>query len=173
MERAAHEIKTLQVQLDTAGTDVIWMVRGTRVLASIATLSLSIWLGSTHSAVSQDASGQILGAQSFKGIVAPSRSYEIAPAFDGQITKIFFVSGQYVQKGALLFTLDTTQEELELERDRARLLRAQAQLRIAELVLKNNIELRQKNVVSERQFAESAAQRDIAAAARHGGLFKS
>src|SRR5437763_9324915 len=102
--------------------------------ADVATLALSLvqWLASPHPAGSQDAGA----AQSFKGVIAPARSYEIAPAFDGQITKIAFVAGQYVPKGALLFTLDTTQEELELERDRARLLRAQAQLRVAELALR-------------------------------------
>jgi membrane fusion protein (multidrug efflux system) len=136
-------------------------MRGASVGVASVALSLVIWLASPHSAASQDAGA----AQSFKGVVAPARSYEIAPAFDGQITKIAFVAGQYVQKGALLFTLDTTQEELELERDRARLLRAQAQLRVAELALRNNTELRKKNVISERQFAESEAQRDVAAAA--------
>src|SRR5436309_7683238 len=134
-------------------------MRGASIGVASVALSLVIWLASPHSAASQDAGA----AQSFKGVVAPARSYEIAPAFDGQITKIAFVAGQYVRKGALLFTLDTTQEELELERDRARLLRAQAQLRVAELALRNNTELRKKNVISERQFAESEAQRDVAA----------
>jgi RND family efflux transporter MFP subunit len=144
---------------------MIWSVRDTRVFASAMALTVVLWLGSTHSTSSQDRSEGISGAQSFKGIVAPARSYEIAPAFDGQVKKIHFVAGRYVEKGALLFELDTTKEELELERDRARLLRAEAQLRIAELVLRNNTELRKKNIVSERQFAESEAQRDIAAAA--------
>jgi RND family efflux transporter MFP subunit len=141
------------------------MLRIARVSASIIALCVVSWLGSAHPASSQDRSEGASGANSFKGIVAPARSYAIAPPFDGQVTKIHFVPGQYVEKGALLFTLDTAQEELELERDQARLLRAEAQLRIAEFVLKNNSELRKKNVVSERQFAESETQRDIAAAA--------
>src|SRR5262245_36066161 len=77
----------------------------------------------------------------FKGRVAPARSYDIAPPFGGQIIKIHFVPGQYVEKGALLFTMDATQEELELERDQALLAKAEAQLRIAELVFNNNAEL--------------------------------
>lgn len=100
----------------------------------------------------------------FKGIVAPARSYDIAPPFDGQVLKIHFVPGQFVQKGELLFTLDTTKEDLELERDKAILLRAEAELRIAELAFKNNVELRKKNVVSERQYLESEAKKDIASA---------
>jgi RND family efflux transporter MFP subunit len=103
-------------------------------------------------------------AKEFKGIVAPARSYDIAPPFDGQVIKIHFVPGQFVKKGELLFTLDTTKEDLELERDQAMLQRVEAELRIAELALRNNAELRKKNVVSERQYLESEAKRDIAAA---------
>ena len=44
-------------------------------------------------------------------------------------------------------------------------MRAEAQLRIAELALRNNAALRKKNVVSERQYLEAEAQRDIASAA--------
>jgi RND family efflux transporter MFP subunit len=101
---------------------------------------------------------------SFKGIVAPARSYDISPPVDGQVIKIHFVPGQFVEKGALLFTLDATKEELELDRDRARLLRAEAKLRVAEVILKSNTELRKKNVISERQFVELEASRDVAAA---------
>lgn len=126
-------------------------------------IALACWLGGAPPAAAEDrGEGH---SQGFKGIVAPARSYEIAPPSDGQLLKLYFVAGQYVEKGALLFALNTSKEELELERDKARLLRAEAQLRIAELILKNNTELRAKNIVSERQFAEAEAQRDIALAA--------
>jgi RND family efflux transporter MFP subunit len=101
----------------------------------------------------------------FKGIVAPARSYDIAPPFDGQVIEIHFKPGEYVEKGKLLFTLDTTKEELELERDKAQLLRADAQLRIADVTLNKNKELCKRNVVSELHCLELEAQRDIAAAA--------
>lgn len=104
------------------------------------------------------------GQPTFKGIVAPARSYDIAPPFDGQIIKIHFVPGEGVEKGALLFTMDTTKEELELERDKAILAKAEAELRISEVLLKNSSELRKKDVVSERQYLEAEAKRDIAAA---------
>jgi len=134
-------------------------------MSSVAiALSSVALLASAHPVTAQDP-GATAGAQVFKGIVAPAHSYAIAAPFDGQITTIHFVAGQYVEKGVLLFTFDTTKEELELERDQARLLRTEAQLRMAELVLKSNTELRKKNVISERQFAESEAQRDIAMAA--------
>jgi membrane fusion protein (multidrug efflux system) len=141
------------------------MLRSLPMSKLAISLSVVSWLVTAYPAASQDRSDESSSTQTFKGIVAPARAYEIAPPFDGQVTKIHFVAGQYVEKGTLLFSLNTTKEELELERDNARLLRAEAQLRIAEVVLRNNTELRKKNIVSERQFAESEAQRDIAMAA--------
>src|SRR5262245_42290050 len=126
-------------------------------VCAIAIAALSALLAATPAA-SQEASPD------FKGLVAPARSYDIAPPFDGQVIKIHFVPGQFVEKGALLFTMDTTKEELDLERDQVVLAKTEAQLRIAEIILKNNTELRRKNVVAERQYLESEAQRDIAAA---------
>ena len=60
-----------------------------------------------------------IGASRFKGIVAPARSYDIAPPVDAQVIEIHFKPGEYVEKGKLLFTLDSKKEELELERDKA------------------------------------------------------
>jgi membrane fusion protein (multidrug efflux system) len=134
----------------------------------LSALSVALWIGAIVSitslkpAFAQDRSENTSGT--FKGIVAPARSYDIAPPVDGQVIKIHFVPGQFVEKGALLFTLDTTKEEIELDRDRARLLRAEAKFRVAEVILKSNKELRKKNVISERQFVELEASRDVAAA---------
>lgn len=138
------------------------MLRTPRISDLAIALMLVVWLG--HPAAAQDRN-EGAGTPGFKGIVAPARAYEIAPPFDGQVIKFHFVAGQYVEKGVLLYTLNAAKEELELERDKARLLRAESQLRIAELILRNSTELREKNIVSARQFAEAEAQRDIALAA--------
>src|SRR5262245_39552924 len=138
------------------------MMTNGRVFSLAIALPIIVITSNPNPALSQTNTGAPT-APSFKGIVAPARSYDIAPFFDGQVIKIHFVPGEFVEKGAL-FTLDTTKENLELERDQARLLRAEAQLRIAEQVFKNNAELRKKNVASERQYLEAEAQRDIAAA---------
>jgi RND family efflux transporter MFP subunit len=126
-------------------------------------LPLILLTAHLHPAFSQ-ADGSAPVEQTFKGIVAPALSYDIPPPPDGHIVKIHFAPGQFVERGALLFTFDTTKEDLELERDQALLLRAEAQLRIAEQAVKNNTELRRRNAVSERQSLEAEAQRDIAAA---------
>ncbi len=141
------------------------MLRIPRVSDLAIALAVLSWLGNAHPAPAQDRPGASSETPGFKGIVAPARTYEIAPPFEAQVIRLHFVAGQYVEKGALLYTLNAAKEELELERDKARLLRAEAQLRVAELVLRNNTELRDKNIVSARQFAELEAQRDIALAA--------
>jgi membrane fusion protein (multidrug efflux system) len=141
------------------------MSANARITAFAVVLSVVSLCGYAPPASSQDSNEGNSDEHSFKGIVAPARSYDIAPPFDGQVIEIHFKPGEYVEKGKLLFTLDTTKEELELERDKAQLLRAEAQLRIAEVTLKKNQELCKKNVVSELHCLELEAQRDIAPAA--------
>jgi membrane fusion protein, multidrug efflux system len=128
---------------------------------AVLVISLS---GYVSPASSQDSNEGNSDEHSFKGIVAPARSYDVAPPFDGHVLVIHFKPGEYVKKGQLLFTLDSKKEELELERDKAQLLRAEAQLRIAEVTLKKNQQLCKKNVVSELHCLELEAQKDIAAA---------
>jgi len=129
----------------------------------LAIVSFVALMAISQPAVAQGSNGEV-GGPIFKGIVAPARSYDLAPPFDGQVIKIHFVPGELVEKGALLFTMDTTKENLERDRDLAIQKKAEAALRIAEVVVSNNAELRKKDVVSERKFLEAEAQRDIAAA---------
>src|SRR5581483_9197012 len=118
-------------------------VRMTALAVALAVLS---WCASASPASAEDTGQTTPGDQSFKGIVAPARSNDIAPPFDGQVVEIHFKPGEYVEKGRLLFTLDSKKEELALERDKAELLRAEAELRIAEVTLSKNKELCKKNV---------------------------
>jgi RND family efflux transporter MFP subunit len=148
-----------------ARTEGEFMSANARIAAFAVVLSVVSLCGYAPPASSQDSNEGNSDDHGFKGIIAPARSYDIAPPFDGQVIEIHFKPGEYVDKGKLLFTLDTTKEELELERDKAQLSRAEAQLRIAEVTLKKNEELRKKNVISELRYLELEAQRDIAAAA--------
>ncbi len=141
------------------------MTANARMTAFAVALAVLSWCGTAATASAEDAGQANPGDQSFKGIVAPARSNDIAPPFDGQVVEIHFKPGEYVDKGRLLFTLDSKKEELALDRDKAELLRAEAELRIAEVTLKKNQELCKKNVVSELHCLELEAQRDIAAAA--------
>ncbi len=141
------------------------MTANARMTAFAVALSAASLCASASPASAEDTGQGNPGDQGFKGVVAPARSNDIAPPFDGQVVEIHFKPGEYVEKGRLLFTLDSKKEELALERDKAQLLRAEAELRIAEVTLNKNKELCKKNVVSELHCLELEAQRDIAAAA--------
>jgi RND family efflux transporter MFP subunit len=98
------------------------------------------------------------------GTVVPARTVDVSPRFDGLLSKIHFVPGQFVEKGALLFEFEPAVPRICLDRARAQLKRAEAHLRLTELTLENKQKLRQQNVASEMQVREAEAARDIAAA---------
>jgi RND family efflux transporter MFP subunit len=60
--------------------------------------------------------------------------------------------------------MDDIVQRNERTRDNAKLRYAQAQMRQAEYILKNNQDLRKRNVISERQLFESEIARDLAEA---------
>ena len=80
------------------------------------------------------------------------------------LSNINFTAGQLVKNGDLLFEFATRDKELTLALAQAILKQAEAQLRLAEVNLKNAQTLRTRNVASEMRLLEAEAQRDIAAA---------
>jgi membrane fusion protein (multidrug efflux system) len=59
------------------------------------------------------------------GTLVAEQSVEIAPQIAGQITKIYFTSGDYVSKGTPLVDLDTSTENAQLKADLAQAKQAQ------------------------------------------------
>jgi len=106
------------------------------------------------------------GAQvrAFSGTIVLARTVEISPRYNGLLSKINFVPGQFVEQGDLLFEFRTAEQELLLDIDRSKLKRSEAQLGTAELTLKNKQDLRAKKIISETEVLEAQASRDIAAA---------
>jgi RND family efflux transporter MFP subunit len=99
----------------------------------------------------------------YKGTVAAAREAEVAPRLDGLLSEINFVAGQLVKEGDLLFEFGTTDKELSVALAQALLKQAEAQLRLAEVNLRNKQTLRTRNVASEMQYLEAEAERDMAA----------
>ncbi|KRR04113.1 hypothetical protein CQ12_36600 [Bradyrhizobium jicamae] len=127
---------------------------------SVAILGVG-WLIILPAAAQQQPASEIL---EYKGSVAAAREAEVAPRLDGLLSKINFKAGQLVNKGDLLFEFAPKSSELSLALAQASLKQAEAQLRLAEVNFRNKQILRTRNVGSEMQFLEAAAQRDIAAA---------
>src|SRR5262245_19795935 len=100
----------------------------------------------------------------YNGIVVAAREAEVAPRLEGLLDKIDFSAGQLVKQGDLLFEFAPKNNELRLALAQGTLRQAEADLRLAEVKLKNKQTLRSRNVASEIEFLESQAQRDIAVA---------
>jgi RND family efflux transporter MFP subunit len=100
----------------------------------------------------------------YEGTVAAAREAEVAARLEGLLDKIDFSAGQLVKQGDLLFEFAPKNNELRLALAQATLRQAEADLRLAEVKLKNKQTLRSRNVASEMEFLDSQAQRDIAAA---------
>src|SRR5215470_7818050 len=135
-----------------------------RVLVLLATMTLMTALSGAalgQAPAQQQPSPEVL---EYKGLVAAAREVEIAPRLDGLLSKINFAAGQLVKEGDLLFEFASKSNELSLALAQATLKQAEAQLRLAEVNLKNKQTLRARNVGSEMELLETQAQRDIAAA---------
>jgi RND family efflux transporter MFP subunit len=107
---------------------------------------------------------QSRSAYEFPGTVVAAREADVAPRIDALLEKIDFAPGQTVKKGDLLFEFVSKPKELSLAIAKARQSFMQAQLRLAEVRLKNADSLRARDVSSEIELLEAQAQHDIAAA---------
>lgn len=99
----------------------------------------------------------------FDGVFEPFREADISPRFDGLLNRIAFEPGQLVQKGDVLFTLMTLEEEYTLRLERLEAEKSAAQLRLAEAELSRTRTLQERDVASEAELDAAAAARDIAA----------
>jgi RND family efflux transporter MFP subunit len=115
-------------------------------------------------AVAQRGPGGNDAVMVFQGTVVSARTVEIAPSFDGLLHKIHFFPGQLVEEGALLFEFRPTEKEFLVESSRAKVQRAEAQLRLANVTVQNKTTLHKRNVVTDQQLLEAEVERDIAAA---------
>jgi RND family efflux transporter MFP subunit len=102
--------------------------------------------------------------QEFHGTIVPARTAEISPRYNGLLSKIHFIAGQFVEEGTLLFEFLTNDQELVVEIDQSKLQRAEADLRMAELTLENKQDLHTKKIISKTETLQAEASRDIAAA---------
>ena len=135
-----------------------------RVSTLLATMTLTIALSGAalgQTPAQQQPTPEVL---EYTGLVAAAREVEIAPRLDGLLSKINFAAGQLVKEGDLLFEFASKSNELSLALAQATLKQAEAQLRLAEVNLKNKQTLRARNVGSEMELLETQAQRDITAA---------
>ena len=92
------------------------------------------------------------------GTLRAVRGVDVAPETPGIVREVHFISGESVEKGALLVTLDDAVDQADLKS-------AQAVLHAAALELRRKKELLGKGNVSRTAYDVALAERDVAAAA--------
>ncbi len=96
-------------------------------------------------------------ARSYAGVgeLEAASQVEVAAETSGRITRILFESGQTVRQGQLLVQLNDAVEQAEL-------VRLQAQLRNADLLLGRMRKLMNLNATARQQLDDALAERDMA-----------
>lgn len=96
-------------------------------------------------------------ARSYAGVgeLEAASQVEVAAETSGRITRILFESGQTVRQGQLLVQLNDAVEQAEL-------VRLQAQLRNADLLLARMRKLMNLNATARQQLDDALAERDMA-----------
>ncbi len=102
------------------------------------------------------------------GTLEPRRYVEVGAQVSGQIEKIHVEEGASVEEGQLLVEIDATvfetrvqNAEASLEGNRAQLKQLQAELELAELRARRNLNLFEKKAVSQDALLESQANQKI------------
>ena len=139
-------------------------VRTTLLLAVGVILVSGPFNPSMTSAVAQISTQSDTVVREFHGTIVPARTADISPRYNGLLSKIYFLPGQFVEDGNLLFEFRTNDQELSVKIDQSKLQRAEADLRVAELTLKNKLDLHAKKIISETEMLQAEASRDVAAA---------
>ncbi|MFN3207849.1 MAG: efflux RND transporter periplasmic adaptor subunit [Roseovarius sp.] len=150
-----------------------------RSILRIATIVLAVAVSglSADRALSQQAQGPApvdvvtLEAQTvtltstLPGRVAASAEAEVRPQVNGIITERLFREGAHVEEGDALYRIDAATYAAAVEQAQAAVTQARVQRDAAEVEADRLVELRERNVTSDRAYDEAKAALDTAAAA--------
>src|SRR6516225_12168847 len=100
------------------------------VVMLLVTASFSPSMISARAQISTESGAE---DREFHGTIVPARTAEISPRYNGLLSKIHFIPGQFVEEGNLLFEFRSNDQVLALEIDYSILQGAGADLRMAEL----------------------------------------
>jgi RND family efflux transporter MFP subunit len=101
---------------------------------------------------------QITEYHEFTGQFAPVEYVEVRARVNGYLTEIHFTDGQLVNKGDLLFSIDSRPYDIALASARANLALAAASVELANRQLSRAGELRQKDFVAQSTYDERLQQ---------------
>lgn len=106
------------------------------------------------------------------GILHPQHYVEVRPQVNGTIQEVHFSEGQFVEKGAPLFTIDSEGYNIQLKEAQAQLLQHRAALTSAQKKKERYQELVSKQLISPQEWEELEAQVAQHEALTHGDRAK-
>jgi len=120
---------------------------------------------STEVIVSLPTTSEITDFEDFTGRTVAIKTVEMRARVTGYLETISFKEGGYVERGAVLFTIDPRAYEAEVKRTEANLLQAQAKLKRLELDYRRAATLVETRAITREQFDQVSGDRAQAAAA--------
>ena len=118
--------------------------------------------------VSQPVQKSVIRYLEFSGNTVGAETVDVRARVEGYLQSINFTPSSRVNQGELLFVIDPLQYQAALDKARASLASAQAQLKLAEATLARKENAFQSRAVSEVEVLQARAERDSAAASIQG-----
>jgi multidrug efflux pump subunit AcrA (membrane-fusion protein) len=104
------------------------IARADLLLVVTAVLVSAFFSPSMFTALAQTSTESGKEVREFHGTIVPARTAEISPRYNGLLSKIYFLPGQFVEEGNLLFEFLTNDQEFAVEIDQSKLQRAEGRL---------------------------------------------
>lgn len=100
----------------------------------------------------------------FKGRVEPHQRTQVANQVTGMVSEVNFQPGQRVNRGDLLFSLDSSGAQIDVDAAKASLAEANARLALAEDIADRQAKLLSRGTGAEARATQSALEADVARA---------
>lgn len=107
---------------------------------------------------------QVMLSATLPGRVVAAAVAEVRPQVNGIITERYFTEGSSVEKGDVLYKIDSATYEATVAQAQAAVSQARAQYKATEREAERIQELKDRNVSTQRELDQAIADRDVSAA---------
>lgn len=101
----------------------------------------------------------------FKGRVEPNKRTQVSNQITGQVSEVHFKPGQRVERGELMYSMDSRGFEIDVEAAKAALAEAQSRYALAKDIADRQDKLLSRGTGAEAKATQSALEAEVAKAA--------